>query len=95
MIKFNERFSAERDNFGWILRETKTSTTKTGDKVLKDTQTYAVNFEGVCAQVIDRSIACCDTVEEALAALKDIKGFLASEKANAVAVLVDEMEADE
>jgi len=94
MIKFNNRFSAERDSYGWTLTEKKAGKNKDGEHVIRERETYYTSFEGVCNAVIDRAIGVCESLPEVLAALKDVNGFMASRKANAITKLT-EMESDD
>ena len=87
MIKFNERFSAERDALGWTLTEKKAGKNKDGGHVIRESETYYTSFQGVCSSVIDRSIGVCESLPEVLAALKDINKFITSPKAGAIATL--------
>ena len=87
MIKFNERFSAERDSYGWTLTEKKAGRNKDGGNVIRENQTYYSGFEGVCNAVIDKSLDVCESLPEVLAALKDINKFITSPKAGAIATL--------
>ena len=68
--------------------------TKDGEHVIRENETYYTSFEGVCNAVIDRAIGACESLPEVLAALKDVNGFMASRKANAITKLT-EMESDD
>ena len=87
MVKFNDRFSAERDSYGWTLTEKKAGKNKDGEHVIRENETYYTSFEGVCNAVIDRAIGVCESLPEVLAALKDINKFITSTKAGAIATL--------
>ena len=89
MIKFNNRFSAERDALGWTLTEKKAGVSKDGRPIIRDIQTFYSGFEGVCNGVIDRSLGVCESLPEVLAALKDINKFITSPKAGAIATLTE------
>ena len=95
MIKFNDRFSAERDTYGWTLTEKKAGANKDGERVIRESQTYYTGLEGVCNAIIDRSLGGCETLPEVLAALKDVNKFITSPKAGAIATLAERESEDE
>ena len=95
MVKFNDRFSAERDTYGWTLTEKKAGKNKEGEHVIRESQAFYTSFEGVCNGVIDRSIGVCESLPEVLAALKDVNKFITSPKAWAIATLSERESDDE
>jgi len=62
MIKFNETFSFERDEFCWNLHESYIGKDKNGaDKVHKST-TYHPSLKFICNYIIDKGCGDCESL---------------------------------
>lgn len=65
MIKINEDFEFERDEYGWRLYQWKDGINKkTGKATRNKSVTYHANIYQICAAVIDRSAGGCQSMEE-------------------------------
>ena len=57
MLKFNERFEAERVQFCWHLHEYKEGTNRKGESMRSCYTTYYPTLKQVCMEIIDRSLS--------------------------------------
>lgn len=53
MIVFDERFSAERDVYGWHLTEKRPGLSREGCAIVSDKVTHHARLEHVCERIID------------------------------------------
>lgn len=95
MIVINDRFSCERDSYNWILSEKRAGIGKEGQAIENVKQTFYSNFESMCKAVIDKSMGSCESLVEVKELLKDVVGYLKSDKANAIAQMREEYEVAE
>ena len=64
MIKFNDRFSCERDKYQWILTETYSGVDKKNKPKKHSRATYHGSLKQVCAYVVDKTAGGCNAAEE-------------------------------
>jgi len=78
MIKFDDRFSFERDKYGWILYEFKDGKDKNGNPKKQQHQTYYADLNQVGRAIVDRAAGGCASMEELTTSLRDIHLDLAA-----------------
>ena len=71
MIKFNDRFSYEKDQHCWHLHETYIGKKKGGGEKEHTRTTYHANLRQICEVIIDRSCGDCESLEEIISLLKN------------------------
>lgn len=76
MIVFNERFSFERDTYGWKLHEKREGKDKDGKPKDSTKTTYHANLNQVCGAIIDKTIGDCESLEEIKSLLSDARHIL-------------------
>ena len=76
MIKINERFECERDQYGWKLHEWRDGKDKDGNSKLHKSTTYHATLEQICSVVVDRSAGSCQSAAELRALLMDAERLL-------------------
>ena len=76
MIKFNDRFSFERDQHCWHLHETYMGKKKGGGKKEHTRTTYHANLQQICEVIIDRSCGECESLDEIVSLLKNAREVL-------------------
>jgi len=65
MIIFcNGDFTAERDKFQWILTEWYDGKDREGNTKRQSRESYYATLAQVCGEIIDRSAAKCDGIED-------------------------------
>lgn len=63
-IKINDRFSAYRDAYNWVLVESIPSKNKDGEAVTKIKKTYHPDIQRMCEHIIDKKLGDCASLEE-------------------------------
>ncbi len=53
MIIFDDRFSAERDSYGWHLTEKRVGLSKEGNAIVTEKVTHHARLEHVCERIVD------------------------------------------
>ncbi|MCP4103905.1 MAG: hypothetical protein GY750_21170 [Lentisphaerae bacterium] len=71
MIKFNEKFSFEKDKYCWQLHEFYMGKGKDKKPKMQKNTTYHATLEQVCGVIIDRSCGDCESLEEIKALLQN------------------------
>ena len=64
MIKINEKFSLEKDAYGWKLHEFRNGKDKDGNQKVKSSVTFHANINQVCNRLVDRTLGECETILE-------------------------------
>tara|TARA_R110000765_G_scaffold415652_1_gene516904 strand:- start:37 stop:306 length:270 start_codon:yes stop_codon:yes gene_type:complete len=73
MIKFNDDFSFERDQYCWHLIESFDGKDKDGNDKRQHRTTYHASIVQICGVIIDRSCGKCQSLEEVLSLLASAK----------------------
>ena len=73
MIKINDRFSIERDQYNWLLHEWRDGQDKDGNPKKQKSTTYHATIQQVFNAVLDRSAGRCESIEELRDLLKSLK----------------------
>ena len=72
MIKFNDRFTAERDKYQWILKEHYMGkAVKDKPAKMQCKESYYGTLRQVCNAVIDRSAGDCESLGEVITMLDE------------------------
>jgi len=76
MINYSSRFSFERDAYNWLLHDWRDGEDKDGNATRTKKTSYHPSLAYVCKEIIDRSAGECESLEEVLVMLSDLKGAL-------------------
>lgn len=77
MIKFNERFSFEREPLCWVLYERKHGKAKkTKEDIITTKETYHASLEQVCRSIIDKTAGDAQDVLELRKLIRSVAGEL-------------------
>ena len=71
MIKFNEDYSFERDNYCWTLHHSYDGKDKKGNTKRQSRDTYHGTLEQVCHHIVDREAGKCTDMAELKKLLTD------------------------
>jgi len=69
MIKINDKFSIERDNYNWMLHEVKDGTNKLGEPIKTNRTTYHATIKQCVEKIAERMMGKCESVQQIVDAL--------------------------
>ena len=76
MIQVNEKYQITKDKYQWILNEVVIGKDKSGNPKTKFVPSYHASIEQIAANIINRELGKCSSMDEMIKLLNEAKSIL-------------------